>query len=251
MTITPSIDIIIPNYNKAKFLNKCLESVINQSYKNWIIYLIDDFSNDDSKKVLEKYDKIEKIKIFFLNKNYGPYYCRNLGIKKSSSEYVAFLDSDDFWPKDKLKSQLLEMHKNNYEFTFTDLSYFKKNEEEKQKLINLPNFYDYKKFIKHSTMSTSSIILKREIINETTFKDIKHEDYLFKCDLLRRDITAINIKNTFVYYRINKGNRSSNKFSNLINLWKINKRYNGLSYLENMISILSISINSIKNYGWK
>ena len=55
------------------------------------------------------------------------------------------------------------------------------------------------KFIKHSTMSTSSIILKREIINETTFKDIKHEDYLFKCDLLRRDITAINIKNTFVY----------------------------------------------------
>ena len=100
-------------------------------------------------------------------------------------------------------------------------------------------------------MSTSSIILKREIINETTFKDIKHEDYLFKCDLLRRDITAINIKNTFVYYRINKGNRSSNKFSNLINLWKINKRYNGLSYLENMISILSISINSIKNYGWK
>ena len=82
------------------------------------------------------------------------------------------------------------------------------------------------------------------------FKDIKHEDYLFKCDLLK-DITAINIKNTFVYYRINKGNRSSNKFSNLINLWKINKRYNGLSYLENMISILSISINSIKNYGWK
>ena len=57
MTITPSIDIIIPNYNKAKFLNKCLESVINQSYKNWIIYLIDDFSNDDTKKVLEKYDK--------------------------------------------------------------------------------------------------------------------------------------------------------------------------------------------------
>ena len=75
-------------------------------------------------------------------------------------------------------------------------------------------------------MSTSSIILKREIINETTFKDIKYEDYLFKCDLLKHDITAINIKNTFVYYRINKGNRFyPNKFSNLINLWKINKRY--------------------------
>ena len=79
------------------------------------------------KKFWKNTTKLKKLKFFFLNKNYGPYYCRNLGIKKSSSEYVAFLDPDDFWPKDKLKSgKLLEMHKNNYEFTFTDLSYFKK-----------------------------------------------------------------------------------------------------------------------------
>ena len=58
MNITPLIDIIIPNYNKAKYIKECLESVMSQTYKNWNIYLIDDDSNDDSKSILKEYEKI-------------------------------------------------------------------------------------------------------------------------------------------------------------------------------------------------
>ena len=95
----PKIDIIIPNYNKGMYLSAAINSVINQTYKNWKLYIIDDNSYDDSKKILKRYKKKEKINIFFFKNNKGPGFCRNLGISKSKSQYVAFLDSDDYWPK--------------------------------------------------------------------------------------------------------------------------------------------------------
>ena len=248
MKTTPLIDIIIPNYNKAKYLKECLESVINQTYKNWKIYLIDDFSNDDSRRILNDYRSYDNIKLIFTDKNYGPHHCRNLGIEQSNSDYVAFLDSDDFWPKEKLNLQIKDMLKNDLEFTYTDISYFKDSTVKKK--IELPNFYDLSNFILSSTMSTSSILLKREIISKIKFKDVMHEDYLFKCDILRENINAIKIKNTFVFYRMTKQNRSSNKFNNLFNLWRINKKFNQLSFFKNIKSVLSISFNSLKNYGW-
>ena len=249
MNTTPSIDIIIPNYNKAKYLKECLESVINQTYKNWKIYLIDDFSNDDSRRILNDFRSYDNIKLIFTDKNYGPHHCRNLGIEQSNSDYVAFLDSDDFWPKEKLNLQIKDMIKNDLDFTFTDISYFKDSTIKKK--IELPNFYDFNNFILSSSMSTSSILLKREIISKIKFKDVMHEDYLFKCDILRENINAIKIKDTFVFYRMTKQNRSSNKFNNLINLWQINKKFNQLSFFTNIKSVLSISFNSLKNYGWK
>ena len=60
-------------------------------------------------------------------------------------------------------------------------------------------------------MSTSSIIVRREILNDIVFKNVNHEDYLFKCDILRRGETAFKVEDTFVYYRINQNNRSSIK----------------------------------------
>ncbi len=247
----PYIDIIIPNYNKGDYLEECLDSVLYQTYKNWKVYLIDDYSNDHSKKILKKYNSDERINIILLKENLGPSYCRNLGLKNSKSEYVAFLDSDDYWPKNKLENQINEMLNNNYEFTYTDIKYFFNDNHIKINKTNLPNIYDYKKFLSKSTMSTSSIIVKKSIIEKIYFKDVNHEDYLFKCDILKNGNLSFKIFNTFVYYRINKKNRSSDKIKNIINLWKINKVHNKLNFVKNLKSILSICLNSLKIYGWK
>ncbi len=247
----PNIDIIIPNYNKGDYLKECLNSVLNQTYKNWSVYLIDDCSNDLSRDILKEYNREDQIKITLLNKNFGPSYCRNLGLKNSKSEYIAFLDSDDYWPKNKLETQIREMLDNKYDFSYTDIEYFFNNTNRDTKKTNLPKIYDFNKFIHKSTMSTSSILVKRSILGNKLFKDVKHEDYLFKCELLKSGNLSFKIFNTFVYYRINSNNRSSNKISNLLNLWQINKKYNKLNFLENLKSILSISYNSLKTYGWK
>ena len=101
------IDIIIPNYNNGEFLDKSIRSVIKQSFKNWRIYIVDDSSTDNSKSILKKYKNNKKIKLFYLKRNMGPSYCRNYAISKSKSELIAFLDSDDFWSKEKLKKNKL------------------------------------------------------------------------------------------------------------------------------------------------
>ena len=119
---------------------------MNQTYKNWRVYLIDDYSDDHSKKILNKYSKDERINIFFLDKNLGPSYCRNFGLKNSKSEYVAFLDSDDYWPENKLEIQINEMLNNKYEFTYTDIKHFFSDNYKKIKTTDLPKIYDFKNF---------------------------------------------------------------------------------------------------------
>ena len=251
MVKQPDIDIIIPNYNKAKYLNQCLDSILSQTYKNWKIYLVDDNSRDDSTKILKKYENIDNINFFLLKENKGPAFCRNYAIDKSSSEFIAFMDSDDFWPKDKLKKQINEMLKNDYNFTYTDYNFFFNDNEEKIKTVKMPLFLDYKNFILKSSMSTSSIIISRNSLGNVKFKNVDQEDYLFKCDLLKKGETAFNSKDTFVYYRINKNNRSANKLKNLVSLWQINKIHNQLNFFTNLKSLFFISINSLKKYGWK
>ena len=251
MVKQPDIDIIIPNYNKAKYLNQCLDSILSQTYKNWKIYLVDDNSHDDSTKIFKRYENIDNINFFLLKENKGPAFCRNYAIDKSSSEFVAFMDSDDFWPKDKLKKQINEMLKNDYNFTYTDYNFFLNDNEEKIKTIKMPLFLDYKNFILKSSMSTSSIIISRNSLGNVRFKNVDQEDYLFKCDLLKKGETAFNSKDTFVYYRINKNNRSANKLKNFVSLWQINKIHNHLNFFTNLKSLFFISINSLKKYGWK
>ena len=251
MVKQPDIDIIIPNYNKAKYLNQCLDSILSQTYKNWKIYLVDDNSHDDSAKIFKKYENIDNINFFLLKENKGPAFCRNYAIDKSSSEFIAFMDSDDFWPKDKLKKQINEMLKNDYNFTFTDYNFFLNDNEGKIKTVKMPLFLDYKNFILKSSMSTSSIIISRNSLGNVKFKNVDQEDYLFKCDLLKKGETAFNSKDTFVFYRINKNNRSANKLKNLVSLWQINKIHNQLNFFANLKSLFFVSINSLKKYGWK
>lgn len=100
------ISIVIPVYNSEKYLEKCIESIENQSYKNIEVILIDDGSTDNSKKIslalMDKYNNIQ----YFYQSNSGPSKARNLGINKSSGEYLMFVDSDDFLPEDAILNMI-------------------------------------------------------------------------------------------------------------------------------------------------
>ena len=80
MNRDPFVDVIMPNYNKGEFLEESINSVISQEYKNWNLFVIDNFSNDNSKDILNKFrDKISNINIIYLSKNKGAAFSRNLG----------------------------------------------------------------------------------------------------------------------------------------------------------------------------
>ena len=245
------ITIILPNYNSEKYLDDTLKSIISQSYKDWNLKIVDDNSNIETLYILKKYENEKNFEITYLKNNMGAGYCRNLAIKNTNSKYIAFIDSDDIWEKNKLLNQLNFMEKNNFQFTYTSYRTF--NEiNGKENFINPPKLFNYKKFIKNTSIATSTMMILRESINDIRFSDTKIcEDYFFKCALLKKIGSANLLDQILTRYRIRKDSLQSNKFRNLYWIWKINKEMNNLNFFENFISLLMISINSIKKYGYK
>ena len=248
------VDVILPNYNKADFLEEAINSVVNQTYKNWHLYIIDDNSTDNSKSIIEKFSDLKNINIVKLKKNKGPSFCRNYGMRISKSKYISFIDSDDSWTNNKLEKQIFFMEKNNFVFTYTDYTPFFENNGKKKvkKRTHLKNFFNYKTFVKNSSINTTTMIIARSILTNHRFRKIKLlEDYLFKCELLKRNNIARKIDEDLAFYRILNKSRSSKRLKNIYWLWHVNKNFNRLNLFENIVSILCISINSIKKYGIK
>ena len=105
--MTSKVSVIIPIYNVEKYLAKCLDSVLNQTYKNLEILCIDDCSPDNSALILEKYSKQDnRIKIIKREKNGGLSAARNTGIDASTGEYLYFLDSDDWIELDYIEKMV-------------------------------------------------------------------------------------------------------------------------------------------------
>ena len=127
-----------------------------------------------------------------------------------------------------------------------------KGKRDLKKKTSLKNHFNFETFIKNSSINTTTMIIKRSILNSNRFRKIKLcEDYLFKCKLLKQDNIAKKLNQDTAFYRILDKSRSSRRLQNIYWLWHINKNYNGLTFIQNMISVFFISINSIKKYGIK
>ena len=247
------VDIILPNYNSAKYLEETINSIINQTFKNWSLTIVDANSNDETKQILKKYIDHKKIKIIFLKKNKKAVFCRNFAIRYSKSDYIAFIDSDDIWEKEKLSKQLDFMIKNKYHFTYTNYLPFKSNIKKKNlKEIKPKKIFNFEMFTKNTSIATSSMIIKRSLVGNTRFTNTKIcEDYFFKCEILKKTKYAYCLAENLMNYRIRKNSLQSLKMRNIYWIWYINKNYNKMNLFNNFISIFFISINSIKKYGFK
>jgi len=139
----PSVDIVMANYNKGPYLEEAIRSVILQKYNNWNLLIIDDCSTDNSKLILNKFkEKKNSIKIFYLAKNMGAAFSRNLALRVSDSKYIAFLDSDDYWTPNKLIDQISFMETEKHDFTYTDYTPFivRENIKTMKKKLYHPTF---------------------------------------------------------------------------------------------------------------
>jgi len=247
--VKSKVSIILPNYNSHEFIKRTIMSILNQTYKNWELLIIDDNSNDITRNILRKYSKNKKIKIFFLKKNMGAGYCRNFALKKIKSKFIAFIDSDDTWNKKKLEEQIKFMENRNYSFSYTFYKTLKKNNK---KNIITPLKYNFSSFIKNTSIATSSMIVKKFNSSKIKFTNSTScDDYYFKCALLKKYKYAYCYPKFYTNYQIRINSVQKSRLRNIYWVWTINKYYNKLSFLNNLLSIFFISLNSLKKYGFK
>ena len=137
----PQISVIIPIYNCEKYIKECLSSLIKQTFKNFEIICINDGSNDDTLKILKKFEANDERIIIFNQNNSGPGIARNVGMKKSKGEYLMFLDSDDIFKKTMLEELYIKIKENDSDVVICNSQNFEKKKwwkkfYEKNYLIN-------------------------------------------------------------------------------------------------------------------
>ena len=115
------VSIITPTYNCGRFIGETIESVQAQTYTGWEMIIVDDCSSDNTRKVVEEYQKNDsRIQYYCLEKNSGAAIARNIALQLAKGRWIAFLDSDDLWDPTKLEHQIKFMLENGYYFTCTE-----------------------------------------------------------------------------------------------------------------------------------
>jgi teichuronic acid biosynthesis glycosyltransferase TuaG len=245
-----TVDIILPVYNSKKYILTTINSIIRQNYNSWNLIIIDDCSTDGTyeilKRIQKKYSKDNKIFLYRQNINKGQAEARNLGLKKSKSIFIAFIDSDDIWKKNKLTNQIAFMKDNNYNFTYSDYISIKNNSK---RIVKVPDNYNYNSFIKNTSIATSTMIIKRNFIKNISFPYKRLcEDFYFKCLILKKT-KAYKCSLIHSYYRIRNDSLQNSRIKVLFAVWDINKNLNKMNFFSNLLSVFFITYNSLKKYG--
>lgn len=252
----PLVSIIMPVFNSEKKISTAIKSVMNQLYDNWELILINDGSADESIEIMKTYSELDdRIKVVDRQINKGISYSRNEGIKISRGEYIAFLDSDDEWEKNKLLKHLKKMI--SVDAVFSCTSYIIKSTDNKHKISEkAEGYYGYKDLLKTNFIGCLTVIVKREIIMKNLMPEIKHEDYATWLNILNENNEIYYFNECLSIYNKSKGSVSSNKFRSLIwsfkvinsqvNLSFFSKQVFKMNYLfHTLIKLLKITQNKI------
>lgn len=191
------ISVIIPTYNRESLITRSIKSVLNQTYTNIEVIVVDDCSTDNTEKVIKKI-RDKRLKYIKLEENRGACHARNVGIENATGDYIAFQDSDDVFHKNKLEKQLNNLIKNNSDFDFCKLNIFVHNikwhlpDKEQDKILNEDTFlYE---LCKGNFISTQTILAKKEVFNDIKFDERlpRFQDY----DLVLRVANKFKISYT-------------------------------------------------------
>jgi len=229
----PIVSVIIPTYNREKYIKKALDSVFFQSFKDFEIIVVDDGSTDNTKSVLEPYIKERKIKYIY-QQNLKVSKARNNGIKNSSGKYIALLDSDDYWLDSKKLEKQVKAFEDNKDLVLTSGGIIRidENGKELSKILNPETDEELRKNMLFSCLfAPSAAVFKREHwdkIRGFNEKSDLSEDWEFFMELGRYG-KFYNFQDYFLAYLQGPQNRSNlNRRDNLKYNLELIRKYKDL-----------------------
>lgn len=241
------VSIIIPVYNTEKFIGKTIESVLNQTYKNWEILIFNDKSKDNSLKIIKKYSKKDKrIKVVDSKENVGVVAARNKLIEIATGEFIAFLDADDYWKQNKLEKQIKFMLKNNALISCTEYTRVTEDEKEINDII-IKEIITYEDMLKNNYLGCLTVIYNANKLGKRYFKEReKNEDYVLWLEIVKETKIIFGLKENLAFYRVLNNSRSSNKIKAAKDRWNVYRKIERLSLFKSIYYFLQYVIRALK-----
>lgn len=231
------VSIITPLYNSEKYVAETIESVLAQTYENWEMLIIDDCSSDNGPKIVKDYAKKDaRIKYHKLESNSGPAVSRNRAIELANGKYIAFLDSDDLWKKEKLEKQIKFMKEKDCAFSFTEYEEISDEGKSLNILIKTPkNPISYRKYLLTTPIGCLTAIYDAKKLGKIYMPLIrKRQDAATWLKILKTGVKAYPLKENLAIYRLRKSSVSSNKINLVKPQWILYREVEKMNYFESL-----------------
>ncbi|OXB02719.1 glycosyltransferase family 2 protein [Flavobacterium pectinovorum] len=231
------VSIITPTFNAEKFIRATIESVLNQSYQNWEMILVDDASTDKTIAIIKEFTiKDNRIKLTELLKNSGNGFARNMALEKAIGKYIAYLDADDIWLPQKLEKQIKFLKDNNLPFTFSFYDCIDEEGNSLNRRVEAPLELTYHQlfFCNHVGNLTAiyDIDFFGKIVIEATQK---RQDWRLWLTILKQIEVTKPVPEILALYRIRKDSISSSKFKLIKHNFGVYRDFHGFNFVFSVL----------------
>lgn len=245
---SPIISVVMPAFNSGRYIAEAIKSVIAQSFSRWEMLVIDDCSQDDTVGIAERYclgdDKIHLLKN---PEHLGVSKTRNRGVVEAHGEWIAFLDSDDVWVKDKLQRQIdfADAHPC-AKLMFTASAFMNEAGAINEYIFHVPEKVGRRQLLRQNVISCSSVLVSREYMLRFPFieRDMVHEDFVTWLRILECEPFAYGIDEPLLIYRVTGQSKSGNKLTAARMQWNAYDEI-GLRLPDKISNMIFYTINGL------
>ena len=241
------VSIIVPVYNAENYIEKTIESVLNQSYDNWEMLLVENGSTDKSVEKIRQFSD-PRIRLIIMEDNAGAANARNEGMRQATGIYAGYIDADDLWHPDKLKKQIAFMKEKDAAFSFTGYEFGDENAVGTGKIVRVPDTLGYKQALSNTTIFTSTVMFDtRKIAKDKLYMpNVKSEDSALWFRILREGNIAYGLNENLVTYRRPANSLSSNKLEAMRRIWNLYRRQENLNLFYSMYLFVGWAFRAVK-----
>lgn len=208
------ISVIVAVYNTEKYLDRCIESLLNQTYKNMELVIVEDCSTDSSRKLLKKYKENKNIKVFYNRENRGLSYSRNYGLKKSTGDFIGYIDSDDYVEPDYYEKLMSSIKDNKSDIAICDIKLVDEQTNKIQRCKCYTNDFDVCSVVNNGfAASACNKLFKRKNIEKYPFAEGKVNEDIAVVIPTVIQAKKISYADTCYFYVQRGGSIQNSKFS--------------------------------------
>jgi teichuronic acid biosynthesis glycosyltransferase TuaG len=244
----PKVSVITPLFNGAGYIEQTILSVINQTFSDWEMIIVDDCSADQPETIISRYAGHDaRIRFIRLDRNHGAAEARNIALDLACGDYIAFLDGDDTWKPEKLQRQTGMMEKNNWIFSFTAYEILEQDGKPAGKIVHVPVNIDYDHYLRNTIIGCLTVMIDRRKTGPFRMPLLKtSHDMALWLTLLKQGIVAHGIDEVLASYRVVLSSNTANKLKAASGVWHVYREIEKLPLLPALFNFAGYFYHAVK-----